>query len=238
MNAVEVPPEDVSDRHAPARDVFVGRHSSVWQTLSRCTAIAPPRVQAIGHEDVGTFGFTSADRVWVLSYSRSPDANRALLDKLSRRLVREIVYVSSSSTIVAAVTACYEYPRVKLRAELDALALPATTRVLTIGMMYESELQLPGGRNVATSYAELAKFVAMPEWPEEGGRRKCLFRVVERPFGSSLERWAYWAYAQLMRLLASRPCILRPLDLILRALGVRWYGYVHLSNRLWTSTTS
>lgn len=193
---------------------------------------------AIGHQDVATFAFTSADRVWVLSYARSPDTNRALLDALSRTPVREIVYVSSSSTIVAAVTACYEYPRVKLRAELDALSLPTATRILTIGMMYDDEAQLPGGANVATSYAELAAFIAAPDWPDEGGRRKRLFRVVQRPFGSAWERHAFEVYAQVMRRLAARPCVLRPFDLALRALGVRWYGYVHLSNRLWISTTS
>lgn len=200
--------------------------------------MAPLRTHAVGHADVATFGFTSADRVWVLSYSRDPDANRALLGTLARTAVREIVYVSSSSTIVAAVTECYEYPRVKLRAELDALSLSATARVLTIGMMYENEAQLPAGANVATSYAELAAFVSKPVWPEEGGRRTRLFRVVQRPFGNPLEHWAYRGYARLMCHLASRPCVLRPLDLVLRTLGVRWYGYVHLSNRLWTSTTS
>lgn len=173
----------------------------------------------------------------MLSYSRLPAENAALLDVLRKAGVGEVVYVSSSSVIVSRRTACYEYPRVKLRAELDALGLP-NARVLTIGLMYDEPGELPGGADVATSYAELAAFVAAPEWPDDAGRRKRLFRIVRQPFAHAAERWAYRVYGQLLRWSGRFPCLLRPLDLLLRALGARWYGYVHLSNSLWISTTS
>ena len=175
--------------------------------------------------------------MWVLSYSRLPAENAALLHALRDACVGEVVYVSSSSVIVGSRTACYEYPRVKRQAELDALALP-NARVLTIGLMYEAPEELPGGPVVAASYEELAAFVAAPGWPDEGGRRKHLFRVVHRPFGHAVERQAHAAYGQLLQWSGRYPCLLRPVDLVLRACGVRWYGYVHLSNGLWISTTS
>lgn len=222
---------------AAFRDVFVGSHSKVWKALSRHIDTASRPAHAIGHRELAGFAFTPHDRVWVLSYSRQPAENAALLDVLRQAGVGELVYVSSSSVIVSRRTACYEYPRVKLRAELDALKLPSA-RVLTIGLMYEDPLELPGGADVATSYAELAAFVAAPEWPEEAGRRKRLFRVVQRPFARAAERRAYMVYGQLLRWSGRFPCLLRPLDLILRVLGARWYGYVYLSNSLWISTTS
>ena len=52
------------------------------------------------------------------------------------------------------------------------------------------------------------------------------------------EALLYRLYGRLQALCGSRPCLLRPLDLLLRGLGMRWYGYTHLSNRLWTSKTS
>ena len=219
------------------REVFVGSHSKVWQELSGLPESAKCCWHAIGHEDVGKFEFAARDRVWVLSYSRTPGENRAMLERLVQVGAREIVYVSSASTIVSNVTACYEYPRVKQIAEVDALALPAT-KVLTIGTMYRNEASLPAGANAATSFAELAAFVAAPEWPDEGGRRKRLFRIVRRPFKSALDRWAFRAYGWLQARTGSHPCLLRPLDLVLRTCGVRWYGYVYLSNRLWNSTIS
>ena len=222
---------------AAFRDVFVGSHSKVWKALSMHLDAASTPAQAIGHRDLAGFAFTPHDRVWVLSYSRLPAENAALLDVLRQAGIGELVYVSSSSVIVSRRTACYEYPRVKLRAELDALNLP-NAKVLTIGLMYEELRELPGGADVATSYAELAAFVAAPEWPEDAGRRKRLFRVVRRPFARTAERRAYVVYGQLLRWSGRWPCMLRPLDLLLRALGARWYGYVYLSNTLWIPTTS
>ena len=218
-----------------SRDVFVGSHSKVWKGLS--ARLGPGPKWAIGHRDIAGFDFTLQDRVWVLSYSRLPEENAALLAALRDAGVGEVVYVSSSSVIVGSLTDCYEYPRVKQQAERDALALP-NARVLTIGLMYERAEELPAGLVIATSYDELAAFIATPGWPDEAGRRKRLFRLVQRPFGGAAERWAHAAYGRLLRWSGGYPCLLRPIDLVLRACGMRWYGYVHLSNSLWISTIS
>ncbi len=227
----------LADRSPAYREVFVGRHSKVWQALSRREELARRQPVAIGHADLAGFAFTRGDRGCLLSYSRRPSENRAMLESIARAGVAELVYVSSSATIVDAVTRCYEYPRVKQVAEHDALALPAA-RVLTIGLVYEDPAELPGGNCVATSVAELAAFVAAPDWPDAAGRRKLLLRFVQRPFRHGLERGAHAAYGRLMRWAGAFPCVLRPVDLMLRALGARWYGYTFLSNRLWSSTIS
>lgn len=221
----------------PARDVVLGRSSTVWQRLSADPSLAERVGAAIGHHDLASFEFTAADRVWVLSYSREPRENSALLQRLRAAGVREIVYVTSASTIVAQRTRCYEYPRVKRQAELEALALPQA-RLLTIGLMHDGVDELPSGTNIATRYSELAAFMLRPEWPDGDGRGKHLFHVEQRPFGSPLERAACRIYTSLLMASGSHPCLLRPLDLILRLLGWRWYGYTCLSNHLWTSKTS
>jgi len=219
------------------REVVLGSGSRVWSVLEREGLLAERFTVAISHRDLDVFSFQPQDRVWVLSYSRVPRENARLLRRLANCGIREIVYVSSSSTIVGQVTDCYEYPRVKLEAEIAALAWPRS-KVLTIGLMYSDERSLPGGDNVATSFRELAAFMMSPRWPDAGGRRKFLFGRVVRPFRGPVEAWLHSGYGRLMRLLTKRPCLLRPIDLVLRALGMRWYGYVFLSNRLWTSTTS
>jgi hypothetical protein len=226
-----------TDASTPRREVVLGRSSTVWQRLSAEPQLASRVGAAIGHHDLASFEFSPGDRVWVLSYSRDPRENSAMLQRLHAAGVREIVYVSSASTIVAQRTRCYEYPRVKLQAEQEALALPEA-KLLTIGLMHDSVDELPAGTNIATRHAELAAFMLQPDWPDGGGRGKRLFHVEQRPFGSAFERAACGLYSSLLMAAGSRPCLLRPLDLILRLLGWRWYGYTCLSNRLWTSKTS
>lgn len=217
------------------RDVVLGRSSRVWQALADRPGLQ--QLTAIGHADLAGFAFTASDRVWVLSYSRDPQQNAAMLERLRAAGVHEIVYVSSSSTVVNELSRCYEYPRVKWQAEMQALALPQA-RVLTIGLMHESIDELPAGPSVATSFGELAAFIRQPTWPEGAGRRKSLLRVVERPFSGSFERRLHRAYGRVLGWLGPRPCLLRPVDLLLRSCGLRWYGYTYLSNRLWMSKMS
>jgi hypothetical protein len=219
------------------RDVVLGRNSAVWLNLVRIEAVAQHIQHVIGHRELESFDFTPADRVWVLSYSRNVEDNQAIFRRLRAAGVREVVYVSSSSTIVNRETSCYEYPRVKGRAETHVLTLPQA-RVLTIGMMYSDERELPAGDNISTHYDELAEFMLAPRWPVDGARRKLLFRVVSRPFANRMERGMYRLYGHAMDLVRSRPCLLRPADLVLRMLRMRWYGYTYSSNRLWISTMS
>ena len=220
-----------------ARNIFLGRHSKVWLALAPRLTAAHGNCTAIGHRDLASFAFLPTDRVWVFSYSRRADENAALIAALKTASVAQIVYLSSSSVIVGQRTRCYEYPRIKQLAEQAVLAL-ANGRVLTLGLVYGQVDELPRGPNVATSLDALAGFVGAPHWPDESGKVKHLFRPVSRPFSGLVERAAYRAYGWLMWASGGFPCALRPVDVLLRALGARWYGYVFLSNRLWISTIS
>lgn len=219
------------------REIFVGRNSKVWQGLAPRLAASQFDCVAIGHRDLSAFAFKALDRVWVLSYSRLAEENAALIARVNEAGVAQVVYLSSSSVIVGRRTRCYEYPRVKHLAEQAVLALPHG-KVLTVGLVYDHSDELPHGPNVATSLDELAAFVCAPHWPDAEGRAKHLFRAVNQPFSGAMERWAYQAYGVLLSVCGSFPCALRPLDVVLRAAGARWYGYVYLSNRLWISTIS
>lgn len=219
------------------RDIVLGSNSVVWRRLSADARIAKRVVHAIGHRDMAAFEFTANDRLWVFSYSRREDENSALLARLCEAGVAEIIYLSSSSTCVAAKTSCYEYPRVKRQADLRVTEMP-NGRVLTVGLIYGAEEELPAGENVATSIRELAEFMLAPNWPAGNGNRKNLLRAVKRPFSNRLEKILYRSYGAAIMAAGRYPCLLRPIDLILRSLGMRWYGYVYLSNRVWISTIS
>ena len=216
------------------REVILGKGSQIWQTLRQRTDMAERFKHSIGHAELKQFEFTSADRVWVLAYSTAPEDNTAMLQHLQQAGVAEIVYITSSSTIIAPLTNCYAYPRAKKIAEDEAMGIPQC-KVLTLGLVVAAESELPAGSNAVTTINEIATFFLHPRWSVEGGKRAHLLRIVQRPFRHRPEQALYEAYGWLMRKLVRRPCLLRPLDLILRTIGIRWYGYTFLSNHLWTN---
>jgi hypothetical protein len=222
---------------APQRDVIVGRNSKVWRALSGSPILATRVTAAIGHSDITSFPFTRADRVWVFAYSRQSEENSKLLITLERAAVREVVYVSTATTIVTRLTGCYHYPRVKRAAE-DEARLRLNARVLTLGLVVADLHAVPPGCHMVTLENSIAQFMLEPRWPYEEGRTMRLFERVEVPFERAWEAGLHRTYDRLQWILRRWPCVLRPFDLLLRAAGIRWYGYVNLSDRLWTTTTS
>ena len=173
--------------------------------------------------------------MWILAYSRRLGENLRLFEQLrSAAGAADFIYVSSSACIVTRVTRCYEYPRVKQQAAEAARRL-LDARVLTLGLIHERLADLPRGRNAATSLEHLGRFMRAPAWPAGRNVELPLFDMVSRPFSGAAEAALYRAYGALLHACGAWPCLLRPMDALLRALGMRWYGYVHLSNRLWTA---
>jgi hypothetical protein len=216
-----------------AREVVLGSNSKVWRALVRSPRVLQRFQIAISHRDLARFEFSNDDRVWVFAYSRVPSENSAVLERLQRAAVSEVIYVSSATTIVTRLTRCYQYPRVKQLAEEEARQRLGA-RILSLGIVYESLAELPGGSNAATALASIEEFMLAPRWPSDGAMR--LFEIVQQPFASRREARLQRMYDSIQWRLRRYPCALRPLDLVLRSCGIRWYGYVHLSNRLWSST--
>jgi hypothetical protein len=219
------------------REVVIGCNSKVWRAVVANERIARSFAIALSHRQVGEFPFAPGDRVWVFSYSRVPRENAELLAVLEAARVREVVYVSTATTIVTRLTKCYEYPRVKQLAEEQARGR-LSARILTLGLVVTHVGELPSGHNAMTLQSAIEEFMLAPHWPHDGGARMNLFDMVAVPFGTAWEAGLYRVYDRLQWALRHWPCILRPFDLVLRAVGIRWYGYVNLSNRLWTTTTS
>jgi hypothetical protein len=229
--------ENESEHRDLLREVVIGSHSRVWRKTSANRAVSEHFKTAIGHDEVSVFPFTSSDRVWVFSYSRNPAENSRLLAALEAAAVHEVVYVSTATTIVTRFTRCYRYPNVKQIAENEARRR-LNARVLILGLVVDREDELPPGLNAATLQGAIEEFLLAPTWPQDEGRSMRLFEPIAVAFTRSWEARLHRAYDKLQWLLRYWPCVLRPIDVVLRALGFRWYGYVNLSNRLWNTTIS
>ncbi len=208
--------------------MIIGRNAKIWAQLATYPALQG--AIALGHKDVASFEGAPGDVVWILSYAREPAQNSALFETLKERLAAgtRVVYVSTATANVAQMTGCYTYPRVKRLAEEDATKI-LDARIVRIGLVHETPEELPAGHSAVTSVAQLAEAMAAPPSQEALLR---LYEMQSRPFGSGLESTAYSVYGALQRLVGRHPCLLRPVDVLLRALGWRWYGYLYLSNRM------
>jgi hypothetical protein len=226
---------DASTAATTPRDVVIGAGSRVWQTLAPHLGADAARFIALRHADAARFEYRAGDRVWILAYSRRPEENLKLFEHLrGAASSADFIYVASSACIVTRVTRCYEYPRVKQQAA-EAARRVLDARVLTLGLVHEQLADLPRGSNAATSLDQLGRFMRAPAWPAARDAGLPLFCIVSRPFSGAAETALYRAYGLLLRACGAWPCLLRPMDAVLRALGIRWYGYVFLSNRLWTA---
>jgi len=223
----------MSDTILSKRLIILGKNSKVWRLLKKSNFLAELPNLPIGHDDVGNFEFLPLDQIWVLSYSRLPSKNYLLLKKLSNINNISIFYVSSASTNVNSITQCYNYPKIKQQAQEDAVSI-CNARIITIGWFYEDVTELPAGLTAATSVNQLA--MAMQNIDNHLEQSLNLFKMVDRPFSTSFEKILYVLYGQLLKRCGRFPCFLRPFDLILRLVGMRWYGYLYLSNKLWSTT--
>ncbi len=223
-----------SEKFSSCKQVIIGRNSHIWSVISKSKQINTLGFQAISHNEVEDFTFSPLDTVWVLSYSRIPTENEYILKYLRDSGVSKVVYITSASTNIADITNCYEYPQVKCLAHQAARKI-CDAEILSIGLFYSEKNELPSGKTMATSANELITFMLNPCWSTRA-ELTALFQPIERPFRSSLEKGLFTLYGKLQKICGPYPCLLRPVDVILRAFNMRWYGYLYLSNQLWFTT--
>lgn len=216
--------------------LVIGKNSTLWKTLIVNSKLEQAGFTAVGHRDLADLGSLQDTEVWVFSYSRLTEENRQLFEKLKNKGANEVIYLSTATVNVAEKTSCYSYPRAKHQAELLAQNMLGA-KIFRIGVVYTDPSTLPGGKTAATFIPELARFMSVTPWQEIAPLQN-FFKRSENPFQSGIEARTYDLYGKLLKISRAWPCLLRPLDVLCRVLGWRWYGYLYMSNSLWYSTTS
>lgn len=216
------------------RQIVVGRNSQIWKSLSRSVFKGNPQFQAISHSEIASFDFNPQDKVWVFSYSRNPKENDSLFMQLANARLKTVFYITSATTNVLEVTRCYEYPRIKRQAQDSAVRI-LNAQIVSIGVFYDQESSLPPGLTAATSASQLASFMERPVLNSSGDHVR-LFSLIHRPFKTNFDKLLHALYGKAITVCGAYPCIMRPVDYLLRLFGVRWYGYLYVSNQLWCTT--
>ncbi len=216
---------------------MIGRSSALWTRIAGRVLAARPATLAVGHREIDQLQLSDGDQVWIFSYAPDEDANRRLLERLAARGSARHIYVSTATANIAGRIRCYRYPRVKAEAERDAARILGAETV-RIGLIHDNPDELPAGFSVVTRLDDLVAAIVDPgRLPRAEGGVGHLYNPVERPFSGAVERMSHNGYGALLRLCGSQPCLLRPLDLLLRSIGWRWYGYFRLSNEQCRTTT-
>lgn len=222
-----------------ARILFIGKNSTIWQRLSQNAARVDGIGPALGHADVANFDFKPDDQVWIFSYSRVTAENIALFEQLKERGARYVYYVSTASSNVMQITSRFTYPRAKSEAA-EAAQRILGARIVLLGYVLEDLSEAPAGWAAIVTLDELLAKMRSEALsaPVANQNPIQLFTMRKTPFHSRLEALLYRAYFRVAFALGRYVFLLRPIDVILRALGYRWYGYFGMSNQLWSTTTS
>lgn len=222
---------------ASSRIVIIGRNSALWSRIADRVLAKRPDTLAVSHRDIATLQLGETDVVWIFSYSADAAANHRLFEQIAMSKAGKHIYVSSATANLADRITCYRYPAVKRDGEKGAARILRAT-IIRIGLIYDELTELPSGTSAATRLDDLvATMTETGEAKTATGEAILHYEILDRPFGSRAERSAFRFYGVLIRLCGSRPCLLRPVDLLLRFIGWRWYGYFRLSNDLCRSTT-
>jgi hypothetical protein len=219
------------------RIIFVGKNSRVWQRLVQDPTWVDGIGPVLGHADVAGFDFQQDDSIWIFSYSRRHEENIALFKQLKERGAQQVFYVSTASSNVMQITPRFTYPRAKSEAAKAAQQILGARTVL-LGYVVDNLKNAPSGWAAIVTLEELSAAMrgyGRPFAPEGPIR---LFTMRETPFRSRVESIIYYSYFILACALGRYVFVLRPVDIILRALGYRWYGYFGMSNQIWSTTTS
>jgi hypothetical protein len=214
--------------------LVVGSNSRLWAALSARSDLHPPSVTFHPVSSLDIFDLPpsilqqSFSYAVVFSYSLNFSENIKLLKNLSL-VVSNLVYISTCSAVAADMGYPYKYPQTKRAVEIFALdsKLFEGLHIIRLGMV-EGTFSPDSlkGRYKYTSLEMIAQrikgsyFKNSPVVVFEN-----LYIPAEKPFGCRIERLCFAAYRRAILCHPVMGGLLRPLDVVLKALGWHWYGY-------------
>jgi len=211
------------------RKIIIGKNSNLYKEFKK--EFDEIFDLAISHKDLHNFVIKKTDIYFILSYGQSEKEMSQLLSEVIKIKQNNVILLSTTAIIVSKYSKCYAYPKLKMMQENFFSAKMSNFIIYRVGtVLRKNNLYHNRGTCVLNSdlfFRTLKKLLS--------GEFVC--QVVEeyefvRIEKNTLESIIYFIYTVTIRLFYKFPCVLRPIDLILKILNYRWYGYGALSLKL------
>ena len=179
---------------------------------------------AISASDLESYSFNENDSLIILSYGKSKKSIDLLAYNLSSLNVKFFLLISTCTTVVLEKTKCYAYPAIKQYQERLFVQKLKNVSILSVGTIVDEKADK---EHHGTCITKATVFFKICEDIIRSTQSKKY--LVEYEFSkfsneSSVEYKIFRAYKSLITLLPL-PCLLRPLDILLKYFGCKWYGY-------------
>jgi hypothetical protein len=204
--------------------IIVGKNSRLY-ALAKPLLSEHVRGEYSHREEIDPQHIKGATLV-VFSLGPTLAANTALFRRLELLHPEHLVYVSSTSALVGSSRLSLRYPRLKYLCEQSCIHR-FNAAIVRVGLLPD---QVPGrliGRTLVSNVTGVANAITDAAWPasKKGGTITNAFSVSEFPPTTLADRVLLCAYGLLYSIFGGFPLVLRPLDVILRRIGFRNYGY-------------
>lgn len=186
---------------------------------------------AISHKDLQNFGTKKTDIYFILSYGQSEKEMSQLLNEIKKIKHNNVILLSTSAVIVSKYSQCYSYPRLKMMQENFFIKKMSNFIIYRVGtVLRKNNLYQNRGTCVLNSnlFFKTLKKLLSGEFVSQVVQEYEFVEIKKNTFESII----YLIYTVTIRLFYRFPCVLRPIDLMLKILNYPWYGYGTLSLKL------
>jgi hypothetical protein len=185
--------------------------------------------EAISHNDVHNFKFSKSDVLIILSYSFNTNLQRYFIGLLKKTSVNQIIVFSTVACLVSEKIKCYAYPDLKLQSEKNFRRSIPRTVIFRFGTIIDGQSRYVYRGTYVTEISDVVNGVKSAIKLHLKSKVISIYNFCEFNNKNCFEYLLYQYYYKVISRM-SYPCLLRPLDLILRIVfGYKWYGYGVLS---------
>lgn len=208
------------------RKIIIGKNSKLYKNYKN--DFLEIFDLAISHKDISSFNFQPNDFILFLSYPRSLSALNKLTSLLTMIKKNKVVLLSTCSIVVNHLTNCYSYPKIKLLQEKYFSKTLHNLIIFRVGTIISKKDYVSYYGTCILSDKVFFKTISDFINNKLNDQLVTKFDVLDFK-GSLFESFIYKSYCCLIRISIPFPCILRPLDFIVKLFGKPWYGYVALT---------
>ncbi|CAM8346238.1 hypothetical protein MCERHM63_00828 [Candidatus Methylopumilus planktonicus] len=185
--------------------------------------------EAISHRDLHKIKFSKSDVLIILSFTFNKNSQDYFINLLKKTSASQVIVFSTAACLVSEKIKCYAYPDFKLQSEKNFMKAIPETVIFRFGTIIDYQSRHFYRGTYVTEISDVVNAIKSAIKLNLKSKVISMYSFCKFTNKNSFEYLLYKFYCKLI-LRMSCPCLLRPLDLILRLVfGYKWYGYGALS---------